>query len=256
MSTTDWPGKLAAVIFLQGCPWRCVYCHNDAILDPKAPGIMPWCEVVKFLERRRGLLDGVVFSGGEPLIDAALPDAVKAVRAMGFAIGLHTGGAWPKRLAALLGVDATPRHSAAPLESGTSPRHSAAPERGSQNLESLIDWVGLDIKHLKEKYAQVTGVKVSGKTAYESLDIVLQSGVSHEVRTTIDPTVHTHDEVLELIAQLRAYRSANGNSVQKHVLQEARANGAAAQHADQLATWRLRHLIKEHETKGLTIRAA
>jgi pyruvate formate lyase activating enzyme len=227
MSTTDWPGKLAAVVFLQGCPWRCVYCHNEAILDPKAPAATPWSEVLKFLERRRGLLDGVVFSGGEPLIDAALPDAIRTVRAMGFQIGMHTGGAWPKRLAAL-----------------------------AEN--NLLDWVGLDIKHLKDKYSQVTGVKVSGKAAFESLEIIVQSGIAHETRTTVDPTVHTHDDGVELIGQLRDYRSANGNAVQKHVLQEARANGAAAGHADAFTSWRLRHLIAEHEAaaQGVAIRAA
>lgn len=225
MSTTDWPGKLAAVVFLQGCPWRCVYCHNDAILNPQAPGVMPWSEVLQFLAKRRGLLDGVVFSGGEPLIDAALPDAIRSVRELGFEIGLHTGGAWPKRLAALLS-------------------------------EPLIDWVGLDIKHLEQKYASVTGVKISGKAAYESLAAIVQSGISHEVRTTVDPTVHTHDDVVTLIANLRDYRSPNGNAIQKHVLQEARANGVAANHADQLATWRIRHLIADHETKDVQIRAA
>jgi len=256
MSTTDWPGKLAAVVFLQGCPWRCVYCHNEAILDPKAPGIMPWSDVMKFLQKRRGLLDGVVFSGGEPLIDAALPDAIREVRALGFAIGLHTGGAWPKRLAALLG--STPQIEPVGIRGANPLRHSAqgalAPQ--SQNPESLVDWVGLDIKQLKAKYSSVTGVKVSGRSAFASLDIVLNSGVPHEVRTTVDPTVHTHDDVVALIAELKEYRSANGGIVQKHVLQEARANGAAANHADELNGWRLRHLIAEHEASGVQIRAA
>jgi len=283
MSTTDWPGKLAAVVFLQGCPWRCVYCHNEAILDPKAPGTMAWDEVFTFLKRRRGLLDGVVFSGGEPLIDAALPAAIKQVRDLGFEIGLHTGGAWPKRLAALLGVSRDPAsplrcaqddgEGPLPQEDGegplpqarTSTRHSAQARdqrAQTQNLgvdgatESLVDWVGLDVKHLRDKYAQVTGVKVSGQAAFESLNIVVESGVSHEVRTTIDPTVHTHDDVVELIAQLQAYQTSNGNIVQKHVLQEARPNGAAQNHADAFTTWRLRHLIAEHEAPEVARRAA
>jgi len=258
MSTTDWPGKLAAVVFLQGCPWRCVYCHNEAILDPKAPAAMPWSDVLKFLERRRGLLDGVVFSGGEPLIDVALPDAIRQVRAMGFQIGMHTGGAWPKRLAALVGASSAPERQR--LETTTHPRHGVSRQNFvlPQPPEPLVDWVGLDIKHLKDKYSQVTGVKVSGKAAFESLEIIVQSGIAHETRTTVDPTVHTHDDVVELIGQLRDYRSANGNAVQKHVLQEARANGAAADHADAFTSWRLRHLIAEHEAaaQGVAIRAA
>lgn len=244
MSTTDWPGKLAAVVFLQGCPWRCVYCHNEAILDPKAPAAMPWSDVIDFLEKRRALLDGVVFSGGEPLIDAALPAAMRSVKAMGFSVGLHTGGAWPQRLANLL--DTTVEH------------HPAAGSRnhGLTVTERLVDWVGLDIKHLRDKYAQVTGVKVSGKAAYESLHTIVQAGTPHEVRTTIDPTVHTRDDVQALIAQLRDYRSANGNRVEKHVLQEARAQGAATQHAEAFNNWRLRNLIAEHECPEVVRRAA
>ena len=64
LSTVDWPGQLAATLFLQGCPWRCHYCHNRAILDPRTPGTVAWSEVRDLLERRRGLLDAVVFSGG------------------------------------------------------------------------------------------------------------------------------------------------------------------------------------------------
>jgi len=266
MSTTDWPGKLAAVVFLQGCPWRCVYCHNEAILDPRAPGTMEWSEVMAFLRKRRGLLDGVVFSGGEPLIDAALPDAVRAVREMGFAIGLHTGGAWPKRLAALLGSTPsgiTLTTDLAPAAAHPSTHDSTYQPEGNDstyqpegNSERLIDWVGLDIKHLSDKYSQVTGVKVSGRGAYESLGIVVESGVDHEVRTTVDPTVHTHDDVVQLIAYLRGYQTPNGNIVQKHVLQEARPDGAAAHHADAFTAWRLRHLIAERETRDVAVRAA
>lgn len=245
MSTTDWPGKLAAVVFLQGCPWRCVYCHNEAILDPKAPAAMPWSEVIHFLERRRDLLDGVVFSGGEPLIDAALPGAMQSVKALGFQVGLHTGGAWPQRLAKLLDSSA-PDHP--PL--GVPRTH------GLTVSQRLVDWVGLDIKHLKDKYHQVTGVKVSGKAAFDSLDRIVQSGTPHEVRTTVDPTVHTHDDVQALIAQLRDFRSANGNWVEKHVLQEARAQGAATKHAAAFVNWRLRNLIAEHECPDVARRAA
>lgn len=130
------------------------------------------------------------------------------------------------------------------------------PPNGPQRDGRLVDWVGLDIKHLKDKYASVTGGKISGKAAYESLNVIVQSGVSHEVRTTVDPTVHTHDDLLSLIAELKDYRSENGNIVQKHVLQEARADGAATSHSDQLATWRLRHLIADQEAKDVQIRAA
>jgi len=191
LSTTDWPGKLVAVVFLQGCPWRCTYCHNKDILDPRSPSKMPWQDVLDFLAKRRGLLDGVVFSGGEPLLSAALSDAIQNVAEYGFEIGLHTGGAWPRKLSALLADD-------------------------------MFDWVGLDIKHLESHYDKVTGVAASGRAAYRSLEAVVQSGVNHEVRTTVSPTVHTRGDVQTLIEHLADYRSPNGNRIQQHVLQEVR----------------------------------
>jgi pyruvate formate lyase activating enzyme len=112
-SSVDFPGRLAAVVFLQGCPWRCGYCHNPE-LQPRGQGTGPrWPVLRDWLARRLGRLDGVVFSGGEPTLDPALPAALDELRAMGYALGLHTAGLAPRRLSALL------------------PR---------------LDWVGLDVK--------------------------------------------------------------------------------------------------------------
>ena len=102
LSTTDWPGMLAAVVFCQGCPWRCGYCHNPDLIPARGDHEIPWEDVLAFLRRRQGLLDGVVFSGGEPTAQAGLADAMREVRALGFKIGLHTGGMYPQRLAAVL----------------------------------------------------------------------------------------------------------------------------------------------------------
>lgn len=219
LSTVDWPGALAAVVFLQGCPWRCAYCHNEEILDPRAPGKVSWDEVVGFLDRRRGLLDGVVFSGGEPLLSPALPSAIAQVRERGFQVGLHTGGAWPHRLKALLD-------------------------------DGVLDWVGLDVKHLPERYAQVTGVPSSGAAAWTALDALLASGVAHEVRTTVDPTVHTREDVLALAERLAAL------GVQHHAIQEARPDGLAARHAEAFENWRLRDLLRDTDLPAVERRAA
>ena len=113
LTSIDFPGRLAAVLYGQGCPWRCGYCHNPELLDATTPAAVPWPEVLAFLKSRQGLLDGVVFSGGEPTLQAALPAALAEVRALGFQTALHTGGMYPERLHALL---------------------------------PLLDWVGLDIK--------------------------------------------------------------------------------------------------------------
>ena len=100
-SACDWPGKLVAVVFLAGCPWRCGYCHNPGLLQ-RRHGQTSWPQLRAQLQARRGLLDGVVFSGGEPLSEPALPALLAEVRAMGFATGLHSGGSHPQRLAAVL----------------------------------------------------------------------------------------------------------------------------------------------------------
>ncbi len=121
---TDYPGALAAVVFCQGCPWRCGYCHNPHLIAAHGDDERDFARIVDWLGTRRGLLDAVVFSGGEPTAQAGLPAAIAAVRALGFKIGLHTGGAYPRRLAKVL---------------------------------PLVDWVGLDVKAPRAEYECVTG---------------------------------------------------------------------------------------------------
>jgi pyruvate formate lyase activating enzyme len=198
MSKCDWPGHLVATVFLQGCPWRCGYCHNPDLIDPRAPGVLAWSEVLAFLDRRRGLLDGVVFTGGEPTLDAALPAAIADVRARGFAVGLHTGGAYPRRLEALL---------------------------------AHLDWVGLDIKALPEDYPEVVGRPGSGERAWRSLAIVLASGVDHEIRTTVHPGSPAAAHLPEIAGRLRAA------GVRSFVLQQARALGTRPGFVADAAGW-------------------
>ncbi len=201
MSTVDWPGRLVATVFLQGCPWQCVYCHNPDLIDPRLPGVMAWSEVLDFLDRRRGLLDGVVFTGGEPTRSAGLAGAVADVRDRGFAVGLHTGGAYPQRLEALLG-----------------------PER-------LVDWVGLDIKAMPEDYPEVVGRPGSGERAWRSLDSVLASGVDHEVRTTVHPGSPAATRLLEVAARLR------DAGVRSFAVQQARARGTREEFVSTAPGW-------------------
>ncbi len=183
LSTCDWPDRLVATVFLQGCPWRCGYCHNPDLLDARRPGVVPWADVRALLARRRGLLDGVVFSGGEPTRQGGLPAAMSQVREAGFAVGLHTSGAYPRRLAEVL---------------------------------PLVDWVGLDVKGPAHRYPAVTGVAGSAERASRALDLVLAAGVALQVRTTVDPALLSADDVAELRAWVR---SRGGPDV---VLQEVR----------------------------------
>jgi pyruvate formate lyase activating enzyme len=177
LTTLDYPGELAAVLFCQGCPWRCRYCHNGHLLDAEPPADAPrWDAVLAWLSRRRGLLDAVVFSGGEPTAQAALADAIDQVRAMGFRIGLHSGGAYPQRLARVL---------------------------------DRVDWIGLDIKALPEDYPGLTGVEGSGLPAWDSLDLVLASGVAHQVRVTVHPALLPPGRLALLLERLRRHGVAD-----------------------------------------------
>jgi pyruvate formate lyase activating enzyme len=142
--------------------------------------------VLSFLESRRGLLDGVVFSGGEPTLHAALPAAMRDVRALGFRIGLHTAGPYPERLAAVL---------------------------------PQIDWIGFDVKAPFDDYARITGAAGSGQKAKDSLRYILASGVPCEVRTTVHTALLDDAAVARLTVELAAL------GIAQHKIQPFRAAG-------------------------------
>jgi pyruvate formate lyase activating enzyme len=171
LTSIDYPGELAAVIYCQGCPWRCRHCHNGHLLNADAELPIPWDEIQAFLEHRRGLLDAVVFTGGEPTAQAALPSAMAECRAMGYKVGMHTGGPYPERLPTLL---------------------------------PLVDWIGLDIKALPEDYPLVTGVPGSGDKAWQSLRLLLDAKIPLEVRTTPMPGLDDHAYLRRLMQRLAA----------------------------------------------------
>lgn len=162
LTTIDYPGCLASVVFLQGCPWRCRYCHNKHLQKILPGESLPWEDVKALLETRKGFVEAVVFSGGEPLEQSSLGLAVKEVKKMGFKIGLHTSGSYPERLAKVV---------------------------------SLFDWIGFDVKESFKNYQLITNVPESGVKARESLQILLAFGVSFEVRMTLDPIIEVSDVV-------------------------------------------------------------
>lgn len=171
MSTVDWPDRLAAVVFVQGCPWRCHYCHNPGLQPRCAHPAHGWARVLETLQARQGLLDGVVFSGGEPTLDRALIPAIRQVRVMGFEVGLHTAGLYPERLAECL---------------------------------PLVDWVALDVKTDFDDYKAITAVPRSGDPVRACLDLVLASGKPHELRTTWHPDLISDTMLMRLARRLKA----------------------------------------------------
>lgn len=176
------------MIFCQGCPWRCGYCQNAHLIPPRADNLVPWPDVIAFLQRRRGLLDAVVFSGGEPTLQGSLAGAIREVRELGFKIGLHTASPYPDRFKILL---------------------------------PMLDWVGLDIKAPFDRYDLVSGVPNSGAHAREGLSLLLESGLDYEVRTTVHPQFHNTADLIRLAEELQ------GMGVENYALQEFRPQGCA-----------------------------
>lgn len=172
LTTVDYPGRLSAVIFCQGCPWRCRYCHNAHLQSLRSAPATRWTweRLRAFLAERQDFLEAVTFSGGEPTMQRGLPDAMREVRDMGFGIGLHTAGMFPDRLAAIL---------------------------------PLVDWVGLDIKApFDQRYDRITGRKASGANVSRSLDLLLASGIDYTLRTTLHPALLNEHDCADLQAEL------------------------------------------------------
>ncbi|MCO1336179.1 anaerobic ribonucleoside-triphosphate reductase activating protein [Microbulbifer sp. OS29] len=161
----DFPGELTAVVFCQGCPWRCRYCHNGELLPARAPSAYDWEQILLFLASRRGLLDAVVFSGGEPTAQGALEPAISQVRKLGFKVGLHTAGIYPRRLSRLI---------------------------------PSLDWVGLDIKAMPEDYPAITGVDGSGVAPWQCAQLLAEAKTPLQVRLTRHPRL-TDEAALEQI---------------------------------------------------------
>lgn len=193
----DYPGKLAAVVFVQGCPWQCGYCHNPHLQVRLQKSPLHWSKVLSLLQKRVGLIDAVVFSGGEPTLDTAITLAIRDVRKLGFEVGLHTGGSYPQRLIELL------------------------PE---------VDWVALDIKAPFDRYEKITGVTDSGLAVQASAEAVLASGIKHEFRTTVHPSLLSEEEIAGMA------RTLADMGVQNYALQGFRAQGCRSKELKAIAS--------------------
>ena len=170
-TSIDFPGCLAAVLFFQGCPLRCPFCHNPELQVFPGPMGQSWDEVMDFLRDRVKRLDGVVFSGGEPLMSAEVVEKIKAVKKLGFKVAIHTSGVYPERLKEVL---------------------------------PFIDWVGLDVKAPWDKYDELCGRPDMGKQVIKSLEILADSGLAFEARTTCDPRHLTSADTLTIAKDLHA----------------------------------------------------
>jgi pyruvate formate lyase activating enzyme len=171
----DYPGKIAATVFLAGCNFRCPWCHNPELVLPekiKETSHLGEKDFFNFLETKKGLLEGVVICGGEPCVNGDLPEFSRKIKDMGFQVKLDTNGSKPKMLNYLI-------------------------------EEKLIDYVAMDVKAPKEKYLEAIGLgnvslKKIIKNIEESLDILKEDRVDYELRTTIIPYVLAKEDILNI----------------------------------------------------------
>ena len=160
MTLLDYPGRVACTVFFGGCEMRCPFCHNAELLDGSAPPVMTDEELIAFLEKRKGLLDGVAFTGGEPLLQKDLPELAERIRTLGYPVKLDTNGTHPEQLAGMI-------------------------------RDGLIQYVAMDIKNSPERYAETAGLaKLDLNPVCESVSLLLEGTVDYEFRTTAVAEFH------------------------------------------------------------------
>ena len=166
----DFPGTPAAIVFTQGCNFRCRYCHNPELVYPHlfTPS-MPQEEVMAFLQRRQGTLEGVVVSGGEPTLQEDLIRFMTDVKALGYKTKLDTNGTRPEVLKELID-------------------------------KKLVDFIAMDLKAPLDKYALITGVEANSTVIRQSMDLILKSGLGYQFRTTYDKEVLDDNDIAAISA--------------------------------------------------------
>ncbi len=170
MTLLDFPGRVACTVFFGGCDMRCPFCHNAELLDGTAPAIMDEEELLAFLKKRQGLLDGVAFTGGEPLLQKDLPELTAKIRDLGYPVKLDTNGMHPEWLERMM-------------------------------KEGLVQYVAMDIKNSPERYAETAGLpEMDLAPVRESVSLLMNGETDYEFRTTVVAELHD-DRSFEQIGQ-------------------------------------------------------
>ncbi len=175
LTLLDYPEKTSAIIFVAGCNFRCGFCHNPQFVDPESikkieDFLIPEEKFFKFLESRKGLLDGIVISGGEPTVFSDLPEFIQKIKNKDFLVKLDTNGTNPEMIKNLLD-------------------------------KKLVDFIAMDFKMTLEKYEEIVGVPVDKEKIAQSIKLILNSKLPHEFRTTVLREFHD-EKVIEGIAKL------------------------------------------------------
>lgn len=221
MTLLDFPGRVACTVFLGGCDMRCPFCHNAELLDGTAPAVMDDEELLAFLKKRQGLLDGVAFTGGEPLLQKNLPELAAKIRDLGYPVKLDTNGTHPDRLERMI-------------------------------REGLVQYVAMDIKNSPERYAETAGLPDLDLTQIqESVSLLMNGDTDYEFRTTVVAELHD-DRSFEQIG--RWIRGAKHYYLQKFTDRDTVPfEGLHAPTDEQMRKWaeKLRSDIPSVELRGV-----
>ena len=202
----DYPGRIAATIFLCGCNLRCPFCYSSELVLPEKIKLQPKIsekEFFDFLRKRKGLLEGVVICGGEPTINKELPGFIKKIKGLGYLVKLDTNGSNPEMLRKLIAQKIAKRNSLSypSVAKGEEEIYlldslTSLPRNGS----SLIDYVAMDIKAplQSQKYDETAGVKVDLNKIKKSIEIIKNSGIDYEFRMTVVPPLHLKEDIIQV----------------------------------------------------------
>ncbi|MBQ3110101.1 MAG: anaerobic ribonucleoside-triphosphate reductase activating protein [Clostridia bacterium] len=172
LTLLDFPGNVACILFTPGCNFRCPFCHNSSLVKSSQPQLTEE-EILSFLKKRQGILEGVCITGGEPLIHPDLPEFIKKVKELGYKVKLDTNGSFPLRLKALMD-------------------------------DNLLDYVAMDVKNSFHKYPLTTGVdNINIQDIEESIAILLNSTIPYEFRTTVTNELHTAEDIKSITTLIK-----------------------------------------------------
>lgn len=176
-SLIDFPGRASAILFTQGCPFRCPFCHNPELINPAQGMFAPVTEdeILDFLATRQNKLDGVVITGGEPTLYNDLPDFISRVKALGFAVKLDTNGSRPEMIERLIG-------------------------------DGHVDYLAMDYKSPLEKYQSHSGSMIDTEKIKKSVELIRLSGIEYEFRTTVVKELLTEEDILKIADELKGAR--------------------------------------------------
>lgn len=173
MTMLDFPGKVACTVFTGGCNFRCPFCHNALLVtEIDEENTFDEDEIIAYLYKRKGIIDGVCITGGEPLMQKDIGEFLEKVKATGMPVKLDTNGSYPEKLRELV-------------------------EKG------LVDYVAMDIKNSKAKYAETIGLpEYDLRKVEESIDFLLSDAVDYEFRTTVVREFHTIDDIVDIATRI------------------------------------------------------